>query len=162
MTLAQRMSSRSYMPEATVAGEQVLRRIAALTLGFGLAAAMTALALRRMDWAKGLAGGAVLAWLNFRWLSRGIRALVDAALAQARDSTSDAESAKNAKSSAYPVVTYLTLVFRYALVGLGVYVIFIYLHVPLISIGLGLCAFVAAILTASVWEIIRPGIGPGQ
>lgn len=151
------------MPEATVAGEQVLRRITALTLGFGLAAAMAALALRRMDWAKGLAGGAVLAWLNFRWLSRGIRALVDAALAQARDSTSDAESAKtDAKSSAYPVVTYLTLVFRYALVGLGVYVIFIYLHVPLISIGLGLCAFVAAILTASVWEIVRPGISAGQ
>jgi hypothetical protein len=150
------------MPEATVAGEQVLRRIAALTLGFGLAAAMAALALQRMDWAKGLAGGAVLAWLNFRWLSRGIRALVEAALTQARDSADDLGGGKtDAKSSAYPVVTYLTLVFRYALVGLGVYVIFDYLHVPLISIGLGLCAFVAAILTSSVWEIIRPGLGPG-
>jgi len=151
------------MPEATVAGEQVLRRIAGLTLGFGLVAALAALALQRMDWAKGLAGGAVLAWLNFRWLSRGVRALVDAALAQARDSAGDGESVKTeAKSSAYPVVTYLTLVFRYALVGLGVYVIFNYLHVPLSSIGLGLCAFVAAILTASVWEIIRPGLRPGQ
>lgn len=149
------------MPEATVAGEQVLRRIAALTLGFGLAAAMAALALQRLDWAKGLAGGAVLAWLNFRWLSRGIRALVDAALAQARDSTSHGANTKTAKSNPYPVVTYLTLVFRYALVALGVYVIFNYLHVPLISIGLGLCAFVAAILTASVWEIIRPGREPG-
>jgi len=152
------MTSQSYMPEATVAGEQVLRRIAVLTIGFGLAGAATALALHRMDWAKGLAGGAVLAWLNFRWLSRGIRALVDTALAQARDSADAAETAKTeAKSSAYPVVAYLTLVFRYALVGLGVYVIFIYLHVPLISIGLGLCAFVAAILTASVWEVVRPG-----
>ena len=152
------MTSQSYLPEATVAGEQVLRRIAALTIGFGLAAAATALAWHRMDWAKGLAGGAVLAWLNFRWLSRGIRALVDAALAQARDSAGATETAKTeAKSSAYPVVAYLSLVFRYALVGLGVYVIFIYLHVPLISIGLGLCAFVAAILTASVWEVVRPG-----
>jgi hypothetical protein len=151
------MTSQSYMPEATVGGEQVLRRIATLTVGFGLAAAATALALHRMDWAKGLAGGAVLAWLNFRWLSRGIRALVDAALAQARDSAAAAEAARtDAKSSAYPIVTYLTLVFRYALVGLGVYVIFNYLHVPLISVGLGLCAFVAAILTASVWEISRP------
>jgi hypothetical protein len=150
------------MPEATVAGEQVLRRIAALTLGFGLAAAMAALALQRMDWAKGLAGGAVLAWLNFRWLSRGIRALVEAGLAQARDSADEGEGRKtDAKSSAYPVVTYLTLAFRYALVGLGVYVIFNYLHAPLISIGLGLCAFVAAILTASVWEIISPGLSPG-
>jgi len=152
------MSSQTYLPDLTVAGDDVLRRISALTLGFGLAGAVAALMLHRIDWAKGLMGGAVLAWLNFRWLSRGIRALVDAALAQARDSADGAESPKiEAKSSAFPLVTYLTLVFRYALVGLGVYVIFIYLHVPLISIGLGLCAFVAAILTASVWEVIKTG-----
>jgi hypothetical protein len=48
------------------------------------------------------------------------------------------------------------LVFRYALVAAGVYVIFIYLHVPLISVGLGLCALVAAIMAASVWEVLRP------
>jgi hypothetical protein len=146
------MNSRTYVPEATVAGEQVLRRIAALTLGFGLAAAAAALAQHHMDWAKGLAGGAVLAWLNFRWLRRGIRALVDTALAHANAAET---TVADAKVSGYPFVTYLTLLFRYALVGLGVYVIFNYLHVPLISIGLGLCAFVAAILTASVWEIVR-------
>jgi hypothetical protein len=159
------MGSQSYMPEATVAGENLLRRISALTLGFGFAAAITAAALQRMDWARGLAGGVVLAWLNFRWLSRGIRALVDAALAQAGESAGDEEKGTEsgnangkigAKSRAYPITTYLTLVFRYALVGLGVYVIFNYLHVPLISIGLGLCAFVAAILMASVWEVVRP------
>jgi len=151
------MSSQSYLPHATFAGDPVLRRISALTLGFGLAAAVVALTLHRMDWAKGLMGGAILAWLNFRWLSRGMRAVVQAALARARESAGDAETAKtDGKASAYSVGTYLTLVFRYALVGLGVYVIFNYLHVPLISIGLGLCAFVAAILTASVWEVIRP------
>ena len=151
------MSSRSYPPHATFAGDPVLRRISALTVGFGLAAAVAALTLDRIDWAKGLLGGAILAWLNFRWLSRGILAVVDAALARAGDSAGDAETPKtDGKASAYPVGTYLTLVFRYALVGLGVYVIFNYLHVPLISIGLGLCAFVVAILTASVWELIRP------
>jgi len=151
------MSSRSYPPHATFAGDPVLRRISALTVGFGLAAAVAALTLDRIDWAKGLLGGAILAWLNFRWLSRGILAVVDAALARAGDSAGAAETPKtDGKASAYPVGTYLTLVFRYALVGLGVYVIFNYLHVPLISIGLGLCAFVVAILTASVWELIRP------
>jgi hypothetical protein len=48
------------------------------------------------------------------------------------------------------------MLFRYALVALGVYVIFIYLDFPLVSIGLGLCAFVAAIITASVWEALKP------
>jgi len=61
-----------------------------------------------------------------------------------------------AKSAGSPVGTYFVLLFRYALVGAGVYVIFVYLHVPLISIGLGLCAFVAAIMAASVWEVLKP------
>jgi hypothetical protein len=52
--------------------------------------------------------------------------------------------------------TQLAMVFRYALVAAGVYVIFVYLHVPLISIGLGLCALVAAIMAASVWEVLKP------
>jgi hypothetical protein len=55
-----------------------------------------------------------------------------------------------------PFGTSFLLLFRYALVALGVYVIFMYLHVPLISIGLGLCALVAAIMAASVWEVLQP------
>ena len=61
-----------------------------------------------------------------------------------------------APSTTSALLTYLALVFRYALVAAGVYVIFIYLRVPLVSIGLGLCSFVAAILAASVWEILNP------
>ena len=138
-------------------GERVLHRIAALTLAFGLAAATAALALQRLDWAKGLAGGAVLGWLNFRWLSRGIRATILAASPEAGVPSDRAEgAAKSAKSRASVAGTQLAMVFRYALVAAGVYVIFVYLHVPLISIGLGLCALVAAIMAASVWEILKP------
>jgi hypothetical protein len=155
--------------EEAVPGEQVLHRIAALTLAFGFASAAIALVIHRPDWAKGLAGGAVLGWLNFRWLSRGIRAILLSAAAQAPVHTQVQESdskevqsetgapSRAGKSGTSQPLTFLALIFRYALVGLGVYVIFSYLHVPLISIGLGLCAFVAAILAASVWEIVRPG-----
>jgi len=38
--------------------------------------------------------------------------------------------------------------FRYVLLALGVYAIFVYLHVPLVSIGLGLCALGAATIAA--------------
>ena len=69
--------------ESGLPGERVLHRIAGLTLGFGFAVAVVALMLHRADWAKGLAGGALLGWLNFRWLSRGIRAMMLRASAQA-------------------------------------------------------------------------------
>ena len=71
---------------------------------------------------------------------------------------SDASEAPvtHVQSGNSPLGTYVMLLFRYALVAVGVYVIFIYLHVPLISIGLGLCALVAAIMAASVWEILKP------
>lgn len=85
--------------------------------------------------------------------------MVKTALSQAptEASASDAgQSVGGAKSKALTVVTYFALLFRYALVGLGVYVIFTCLHVPLVSIGLGLCALVAAIMTASVWETLKP------
>ena len=145
---------------ADLPGEQVLQRIAMLTLVFGLATAIVAIALDRADWAKGLAGGAVLGWLNFRWLRRGIQTIVNAATAQAEAPPTAPQDAgqppeKSAKSGVSAAGSYLALVFRYALVALGAYVIFVYLHVPLVSIGLGLCALIAAIMTASVWEVVK-------
>jgi hypothetical protein len=157
------MIEKLYKPDADLPGEEVLHRIAALTLIVGFAAAAVALALRRPDWAKGLAGGAVLGWLNFRWLRRGIRAVITAAMAQAsqlqgQDAGAEAgRPATGAKSAALQMGTFFALIFRYALVACGAYVIFIYLHVPLVSIGLGLCALIAAIMMASVWEIVKPG-----
>jgi hypothetical protein len=143
--------------ESGLPGERVLHRIAGLTLGFGFAVAVVALMLHKADWAKGLAGGALLGWLNFRWLSRGIRAMMLRASAQASAVSGLPEvTVTPAQSTGSALGTYFMLLFRYALVAAGVYVIFIYLHVPLISIGLGLCALVAAIMAASVWEVLKP------
>jgi ATP synthase I subunit len=117
------------------------QRIAWLTLVIGLAAGVAAALTGHWPWASGLMIGAVLAWLNFRWLRRGLDALVEAGAPQPR----------------VPVGTYFRAMFRYALIALSVYVIFKVLRVPLASMVVGLCALAAAAIAASVYEIWRPG-----
>jgi len=123
-------------------GVKTERRIARLTLVVGLVAAAIAVSLRRNDWAVGLVLGAVLGWLNFQWMRRSVRAISSASTAQA-----DTENPK------LPRWSHLVVGLRHALIGLAVYVIFIYLHAPLASLVLGLCALGAATIAASVWEI---------
>ncbi len=128
-----------------VAGATTERRIAWLTLWFGFAAAAILTLVHRRSWAGGLAIGSVLAWLNFRWLKRGLDVLVFASKAQ-----------EGREKPQVPLATYFTAIFRYGLLALAVYVIFKYLHVPLGSMVVGLCALAAATIAASVWEILRP------
>jgi len=128
-----------------VAGAATEQRIAWLTLLFGFAAAAVLALEHQRPWATGLAIGTVLAWLNFRWLKRGLDALVLASEAQ-----------QGREKPQVPLATYLTAIFRYGLLALAVYVIFKYLYVPLGSMVVGLCALAAATIAASVWEILRP------
>lgn len=128
-----------------VAGAATERRIGWLTLLFGFAAAAILALARQLPWATGLAIGTVLAWLNFRWLKRALDGLVLASTVQ-----------QGREKPKVPLTTYFAALFRYGLLGLTMYVIFIYLHVPLGSMGLGLCALAVATLAASVWEILRP------
>lgn len=126
-------------------GAQTERRIAWLTLLFGFAAAAIAALLRHNLWATGLAIGTVLAWLNFRWLKRALDALVVVSTAQ-----------EGREKPKVPITTYVAALFRYGLLGLTVYVIFMFLHVPLGSMISGFCALAAAAIVASVWEILSP------
>jgi hypothetical protein len=127
------------------AGARTERRIGWLTLLLGLAAALVVALLRRWAWAGGLAAGTALAWLNFRWLRRGLDGLVTASIAQA-----------GAEKPRVPTLTYALMILRYGLIALAVYVIFEVLKVPLLSMVLGLCALGAATIAASVYEILRP------
>jgi small-conductance mechanosensitive channel len=126
-------------------GQATERRIAWLTPLIGIAFGCTALALHRRDWVAGLVLGSVLAWFNFRWLARGLDALVGASIAQ-----------EGRPKPQVPLSTYFIGLFRYGLIGLCLYVIFTYLHVPLGSLIVGLCALGAAAVAASVYEILRP------
>src|SRR5882762_2024842 len=121
------------------------RRISWLTLLIGFLAALLVALLRDRLWGAGLGIGAVLAWLNFRWLRRGLDALVVASTAQA-----------GKEKPVVPLLIYFAMLFRYGLIALAVYVIFIYLRVPLVSMVVGLCALGAATIAASVYEIWHP------
>jgi ATP synthase I chain len=121
------------------------RRIAWLTLAIGSVAALATGLSYRWIWAAGLLIGTILAWLNFRWLRRGMDALVEAANAQA-----------GAATTHVPVGTYFRALFRYGLIAFIVYVIFKLLGIPLVSMVLGLLALGAAAIAASVYELWHP------
>ncbi len=129
----------------SAAGAKTERRISWLTLLFGFAAALPVAALRDRSWGVGLAIGTALAWLNFRWLRRGLDSLVVASTAQ-----------KGREKPRVPMAAYFAAFFRYALLALAVYVIYNYLYVPLGSMIVGMCALAVAAIAASVWEILRP------
>jgi small-conductance mechanosensitive channel len=120
-------------------------RIAWLTLVLGFAAAAIFAFLHRYPWALGLAIGTLLAWFNFRWLRRGVDALVLASKAQ-----------EGVEKPRVPRSTYFVTLFRYGLLVLAVYLIYTYLRVPLGSMIVGMCALAVAAIAASVWEILRP------
>jgi ATP synthase I chain len=124
-------------------GAATERRISWLTLVLGFTAAAAASILRNPPWAAGVAIGTIFAWLNFRWLRRGLDALVVASTAQA-----------GAEKPRVPLGTYFRMLFRYGLIALGVYVSFRYLKVPLLSMVVGLCALGAAAIVAGVYEIL--------
>jgi hypothetical protein len=132
-------------PSASAVFARTERRIAWLTLVLGGAAAIAVAIMRQWPWAEGLAIGTVLAWFNFRWLRRGLDALVAVATAQ-----------EGAAKARIPFGTWFRLMFRYGLIAICVYVIFEYLKVPLASMVVGLCALGAATIAASVYEILRP------
>jgi hypothetical protein len=119
-------------------------RISALTLILGVLAAIPVSYFRGWRWGLGILIGAILAWVNFRWLKQGVDALADAATAQA-----------NQPKAKVPVLTYFKAMFRYGLIALSVYVIFKYLNVPVLSMIFGLCALGAATVAVSVHEILR-------
>ena len=138
-------------PHAGAIGAITERRIAWLTLLIGGLASVAALLSRRPIFAAGLTIGTILAWLNFRWLARGLDALVAQSAAQSGQ-----------EKPRVPVSTYFLTVFRYTLIALAVCVIFKFLYVPLVSMILGLCALGAAAIAASVYEVLTgPKHGSG-
>jgi hypothetical protein len=119
-------------------------RIAQLTLQLGAITAIPVSYFHGWRWGLGIFIGAVLAWLNFRWLQKGLDALAASATAQSTQQMVNV-----------PLGTYFRAVFRYLLIALAVYVIFKVLNVPVLSMIFGLCALGAATFTVSVHEILH-------
>jgi small-conductance mechanosensitive channel len=126
-------------------GRVTERRIAWLTLALGFTAGAMVALVGHAKWGVGLVIGTAFAWLNYRWLRRGINTFVLASKAQA-----------GSEKPRVPIGTYFLVLFRYGLIAFAVYVIFEYLNVPLLSMITGLCALAVAAIAASVYEILRP------
>ena len=124
-----------------VAAEQ---RIEWMTVALGLAGA--AFVFLRWGWrpGAGVALGAALAWLNFRWLKQGVTALVKLSTAQA-----------NSEHARVPLVVYAKFFGRFASLLLIVYVILSGSWLPVAAVLGGLFAVVAAVMIELMWELVR-------
>ena len=120
----------------------VERRIEWLTLAVGAAGAM--LAGWKWGWrgGVGLAFGAVLSWLNFRWLERGIGALFLAATAS-----------PNSEPPRVSRWIYVRFFARMALLVFAVYVILKGAWFPGRAVLAGLFSLIAAIIIEVTFEV---------
>jgi hypothetical protein len=142
---------------AEIFGDAILRRVEWLTLLLGGVGAVWA--GWRWGWrgALGLALGAILSWINFRWLKGGVRGLSGAA-GQPVAQTSDVPTPVNVPWKA------LGKFFgRFVLMLGAVYVILTYSSLSVIAVFTGLFASAAAVVLGLVYELVftsmRPGVG---
>jgi small-conductance mechanosensitive channel len=120
------------------------RRIARLTLLLGAVASVGAYFLFSIRVGAGVFIGALLAWINFRWLKSALDNVTRAARAQAEHS-----------KARIPIGSLFGLIGRYFLIAISVYVIFIYFEIPILSMLVGLCALGAATIGASLYEVFQ-------
>lgn len=118
------------------------RRIEYVTLGIGAAGTIAALLLWSARAAAGIATGAVLAWLNYRWLKQGVGALAGLAKAQ-----------EGAAKVRVPRSVYFKFIGRYVLLIVAAYVILTRFSVPPASLLIGFGALVVAVLGETVWQL---------
>lgn len=123
---------------------QTERRIASLTLVLGAVAAVGAYFLFSARVGAGVLIGALLAWVNFRWLKNALDAIT-------RVSSAQAQSAK----VRLPIWSIFGLIGRYLLIGVSVCVIFTFFRIPVLSMLVGLCALGAATIGTSLYEVFQ-------
>jgi len=127
------------------------RRIEYWTLGLGAAAALVT--LLRWGWraALGVAIGAVLGWVNYRWLRQGVATLARLATAQA-----------GAPAPRVRKTVYLKFFGRYVLLIGIVYVILSRSWLPAMAVLAGFSTLIAAVvLEVCVQLFRREGSGAG-
>jgi small-conductance mechanosensitive channel len=120
------------------------RRIARLTLLLGAIAAVGAWLLFSVAVGAGVLVGAVLAWINFRWLKSALDTVTRAATAEGRP-----------PQARVPLASVFGLIGRYLLLAVSVYVIFTFLGIPILSMLVGLCALGAATIGVSLYEVFQ-------
>jgi len=118
------------------------RRLERLIFAIGIIAASAIFLTVSWRAALGVVAGTVLAWLNYRWLDRGLGAIVSAALAQ-----------QGIAQPRVPSRVYLGFAGRYGLIAVAVYVIVKFLDVPVLAVFAGLFSLGAAAMAAGLYEV---------
>jgi small-conductance mechanosensitive channel len=120
------------------------RRIEYLTLAIGAAGAVCALIFWDVRAGVGVAVGAAISWINFRWMKQGINTLVRLSTAQ-----------EGAEKVRVPKSAYLKFLGRYALLVLVAYVILHSFKLVIAFVLAGFFAVVAAVLVEMTGQLFR-------
>ncbi|MGH9791970.1 MAG: ATP synthase subunit I [Candidatus Acidiferrales bacterium] len=123
------------------------QNIGRLTLWLGGAATLAAWAFFSPRAAAGVAVGALLAWVNHRWLGQSLDAVTRAAGAQG-------EALFGHVDTRVPRWTYFKFIARYGLIGVVLYVMFSRLHVPVVAMLSGLLMLGAAAIAQGIREAV--------
>ncbi len=125
------------------------RRIEYLTLALGAAAAIAAAILWRPGAGGGVAAGAVLSWINYRWMRQGVGTLARLSTAQS-----------GAEQPRVPRSVYFKFLGRYALLIVAAYAILHGFSLPAVSFVCGLFAVAAAVIVEMIAQLFRNGALP--
>lgn len=120
------------------------RRIEMVALAAGVLATAGAAALWGMRAGAGVAAGAALSWLNFRWMKLGVATLARLSRAQ-----------EGAAKVRVPRIVYFKFAGRYALLFLGGYVILARIRLPAASLLAGFASAPAAAIVEGTGQIFR-------
>ena len=127
----------------TLTDEGLDSRLWKISLGLGIPACLAALILGGLDSGLGFLAGAVLSWINFRWLKQG----VDHLLVSTRSAQPFPRRAVRAAIFKYFL--------RYALIGLSLYATFRLDLLEVFGFFSGLVLLVAAVLVECVLQVIK-------
>jgi ATP synthase I chain len=124
-------------------------RIEWLILGIGAVATAGTAFMWGARAAAGLAAGAILSWVNYRWMKQGVDTL-------ARLSTAQAGS----RRAQVPASVYLKFLGRYVLLIVAAYAILRAFRPPVASLLAGFFSVVAAVLVEMVGQLFRRSAPP--
>jgi small-conductance mechanosensitive channel len=122
------------------------RRIEYFTVGIGIVASIGVAIHWGAKSGLGVATGAALSWINFRWMKQGITTLAVLSTAQ-----------EGADKIRVPKKVYFKFLGRYVLLIAGAYVILRGFSLPVVSLLAGFGAAVAAMLSEMIGQLFRKG-----
>jgi hypothetical protein len=118
------------------------RRIEWLTAGIGTVATAATWFIWGGRAAAGLAAGAILSWVNYRWMKQGVDTLARLSTAQA-----------GTQRAQVPMSVYMKFLGRYALLILAAYAILRTFRPPVASLLAGFFSVIAAVLVEMVGQL---------